>query len=322
MESVRIGLVHDSVLPTPHYGGTERVVWWLAKGLCELGVELTLFSRTGSQFPFGKHFATDFRRLSALRSESVDLLHYFAPPNFVPQTPYLVTIGGNGVAGERYLPNSVFVSGDHARRHHAEAFVYNGIDPDDYRYSDFHDGSLLFLAKASWRVKNVKGAIRIARQSRRRLHILGGSRLWKSWRGVTWEGVVGGTKKRELLARSQALLFPVIWDEPFGLAVVEAMMSGVPVLSTRRGSLPELVSSDVGFLCDTYGEFIEAVERSADINRARCREWALENFHYRKMAKRYLHYYERVLEGQSLNPMIPFTDGPQGEWRELAPLNT
>jgi hypothetical protein len=303
---MKVALVHEAMFPVWAYGGTERVVWWLAKGLAERGVRVVLVGRPGSSCPFAETPTVDFSRGVEEQIPGLDLVHHFVTPPKQPAAPYLVTIGGNGQAGETYLPNTAFVSRNHAERHGAQCFVYNGIDPDDYQYGDRKQSSLLFLAKASWKVKNVRGAIRLARQVKRPIDIVGGDRfLFRRWRGAHWRGMLGGREKAEIIARSSALLFPVLWDEPFGLAVVEAMVSGTPVLATPFGSLPELIAPQVGAICHSLQEFTEAL---SDIGRFRpeaCREWAIENFSYGRMADRYLELYRRLLAGETLNSGLP-----------------
>lgn len=312
---MRVALIHDAVLPAPTYGGTERVVWWLAKGLASKKIPVTLIARPGSEFPFGDFKPHDF---SQPVSFNADILHFFATPPQIPKQPYLVTIGGNGKAGEKFVRNTVFVSENHAHRHHATAFVHNGVDPDDYQFSEIKGRSLLFLAKASWKVKNVKGAIRIARESSSPLNIIGGSRPWlPKWRGTRWCGMLGGVEKARYLAESKGLLFPVIWDEPFGLAVVEALISGTPVLASRRGSLPELIPDDCGALCDSYAEFVERVLSLGQFCPQHCRDWALSQFSFEKMTEKYLQMYERIASGETLNEGEPFMDETQGLSKEL-----
>ncbi len=303
---MKVALIHDVQLPVQAYGGTERVIWWLAKGLHQLGIQVTLVCRKDSQCPFAGIFPADFSKPIEPQLPEIDLYHYFTTPPYIPSSSYLVTIGGNGQMGEIFLPNTVFVSQNHAHRHGSNSFVYNGIDPDDYFYSEDKKGSLLFLAKASWKVKNVKGAIRIARASHKDLNIVGGKRTFlKSWRGIHWRGFLDGTEKAQWISQSSALLFPVLWDEPFGIAVIEALVSGTPVLASKRGSLPELIHPEVGRLCGTETEFIEAIQELPKISAARCKDWAISRFSYQKMAQDYLKKYEQILSGKILNSSPP-----------------
>ena len=307
--SIRVSLIHNALFPIQKYGGTERVIWWLAKGLHELGHSVQLVCNPQSSCPFAEIISyADFAQgKSSLKSE---IQHFFYSPPAEPKTPYVVTIEGNGQVGERFLPNTIFVSEDHARRHGAIAFVYNGLDPDDYIFNPEQAtrSGLLFLAKASWSVKNVRGAIRIARLSNKHLNILGGSRWWlPQWRGVSWRGMLGGSEKSQWIAGAEALVFPVLWHEPFGIAVTEALVSGTPVLATPFGSLKELVPAQVGKLCSTYEDFIQQAANLSQFKPQDCRDWALSKFHYLKMTQSYLSLYDRVLNGHQLNPNPPVT---------------
>lgn len=298
---LKIALVHSAIFPVLRYGGTERVIWWLTKGLRELGHSVQLVCLPGSSCPYAE--------VSSIHDPlpEAEIYHFFhTPPHEKTQKPYLVTIEGNGQPHEKFLENTVFVSKNHASRHGSEAFVYNGLDPDEYDFQKEKQKRLLFLAKASWRVKNVKGAIQIARASQLPLDILGGSRFWlPHFRGVSWRGMLGGQEKAQYLAKARGLLFPVLWHEPFGIAVVEALVSGTPVLASPFGSLPELVTEEVGKICQSYSDFLEGVQSLPDFSAETCRDWALSKFHYREMTKSYLSYYETVLSGKKINPQCP-----------------
>ena len=102
---------------------------------------------------------------------------------------------------------------------------------------------LHFLAKAAWRVKNVKGAIEISRRSHHKLIVMGGTRLnlkmgfrFTPDLHVKFYGMVGGEQKLSLLNQSKALLFPVLWHEPFGIAITESLYMGAAVFGTPYGS--------------------------------------------------------------------------------------
>lgn len=311
---MKIALIHNAKFPVAAYGGTERVVWWLAKGLSELGHHVVLVAAPGSTCPYAREVRVgDFASSHRPYEAGVDIEHHFAPPPHAPEKPYLVTVGGNGKPGEKFLINTVFVSRDHAERHGATAFVYNGVDPDEYVFRETKQNYLSFLAKATWSVKNVRGATQVARRAGVPLKIMGGSRWWlPSFRGITWLGMVEGKTKREVLASSRGLIFPVIWHEPFGIAVVESLVSGSPVIASPFGSLPDLVHPEVGVLAGSLTEMVAAVPELSKFKPSRCREYALERFHYRKNAESYMKLYEKVLEGGTLNPRDPLAVDPAG----------
>jgi len=105
--------------------------------------------------------------------------------------------------------------------------------------------------------------------------------------------------KLETLQRAKALLYPVEFHECFGLVVAEAMACGVPVITTTRGAMPELVENGVnGFVCEDEAHLKKAVENIDLISREDCRRVAVERFSRRRMAERYLKLYEAVMAGE------------------------
>ena len=99
-----------------------------------------------------------------------------------------------------------------------------------------------------------------------------------------------------LVAGARAFLFPISWDEPFGLVVAEALAAGTPVVATPRGSLPELVENGrTGFLADSDEALADAVARVGQIDRGRCRREAEGRFGYRRMAADYEAFYRKIL---------------------------
>ncbi len=309
------------------YGGTERMVDWLCKGLVELGHEVTLLAPEGSRPASGVvhrvvESGTGF--LEAVRRglpPGVEVLHSSVPFSAEQETrlavPVVTTIHGNGKPGERFSDGAIFVSADHARRHGGSAFVYNGIDPDEFEdprdYRSTVRRGLVFLAKTSWSVKNLAGAASVARRSGVALQVAGGNRPWSvrlecafrpSWK---WWGPVSGRSKADFLTSGKAMIFPILWEEPFGIVVAEALCSGTPVLATPRGSLPELIDDRTGRLIpwDQQELWLETV---CDLEAGRlrfdpevCRQVALERFHYRKMAEAYLQLYCRRARGESFS---------------------
>ena len=105
---------------------------------------------------------------------------------------------------------------------------------------------------------------------------------------VRWIENVAGKEKTRLLARAKAMLFPIQWEEPFGIAMVEAMASGTPVLATRRGAAVEVVEPGVtGFLADDIDGLVESYGKLGEIDPRRCAKWAHEHFSPARMAEGY-----------------------------------
>src|SRR5213079_1137262 len=105
---------------------------------------------------------------------------------------------------------------------------------------------------------------------------------------------VAGQQKARLISRAAAGIFPLQWSEPFGLAMVECMVAGTPVLALRSGSTPELIEDGVtGFLAEDADDLVEGANRLEEIDRVRCATVARERFSPRHMAERYVAVYRR-----------------------------
>ncbi|MEJ7771509.1 MAG: glycosyltransferase, partial [Geodermatophilaceae bacterium] len=105
---------------------------------------------------------------------------------------------------------------------------------------------------------------------------------------VTIFGSADASAKRELLARSAALMFPIVWDEPFGMVMIEAMACGTPVVALRRGSVSEVVVDGVtGVICDRAEQLPEAIHTARHLDPADCREHVLARFDVATMAEKY-----------------------------------
>ena len=117
---------------------------------------------------------------------------------------------------------------------------------------------------------------------------------------------VGGKHKQALLSRARALLAPIQWDEPFGLSVVEAMVSGTPAISMRRGAAPELIEEGVsGFLVDDIEGMVAAVGRVGEIDPRVCAHVNRDRFGGRAMVEGDEDVYERILAGRHAHSPSP-----------------
>jgi len=115
--------------------------------------------------------------------------------------------------------------------------------------------------------------------------------------GVTWHENVEGEEKQVLLAHARAMLFPIQWEEPFGIAMVEAMVSGTPVIALARGAATEVVEQGVtGWLANDLDGLVDAWSRIDDIDLERCVRRASERFGPGQMADGYESVYERAID--------------------------
>jgi glycosyltransferase involved in cell wall biosynthesis len=114
---------------------------------------------------------------------------------------------------------------------------------------------------------------------------------------ITWCENVQGEEKAQLLARSRAMVFPIQWEEPFGLAMVEAMVSGTPVIAISRGAATEVVDPGItGLLADDVDGMVKAYEHLHEIDLERCVKQASARFGPAQMADGYQAVYERAIE--------------------------
>ncbi|MGN6791815.1 MAG: glycosyltransferase family 4 protein [Streptosporangiaceae bacterium] len=115
-------------------------------------------------------------------------------------------------------------------------------------------------------------------------------------RDVTIFGVADGTAKRKLLAHAACMIFPICWEEPFGMVVIEAMACGTPVVALRRGAVPELIEDgQTGIIVDHHDEIPDAIARARRLKPAACRKHVEANFTVELMAEGYEDVYQRSL---------------------------
>lgn len=329
---MRILFANWATVPVYAYGGTERVIWNLASELVRRGHEIAFLTPPGSTCDFGQVLSFDPEKpLLEQIPGGFDIVHFQFQPHFDLDRdfpyPYLMTEHGNYNRNPTRPLNTVFVSRDHAMRHHSTQYVLNGLDWESYGPVDFSRSraGYHFLGKAEWRVKNVSGAIQVAKEAGVELEVLGGRRFnfrrglrLTLTRKAHFHGMIGGAEKFAALNASKGLIFPVRWHEPFGLAVIESLYFGCPVFATPYGALPEIVGSDVGFLSCSCQELARAVRDNA-FDARRCHDYARTVFSATKMAEGYLEKYESILNGhklQSENPVRPTASKVLLPWRK------
>jgi len=189
--------------------------------------------------------------------------------------------------------------------------VYNGIDIDRYPLVEDKQDYLLFLGRAA----PEKGWLRAVEAAK-----LAGARLISAVKIAhpteeeEWEqrvkpalpegaevlGEITHEAKADLVANARAVLFPIDWDEPFGLVMTEAMACGTPVIATPRGSVPEVIADgETGFIVSVENYPQEAAERLGrlgEISPAACRDRVDRLFDKEAMVRGYERVFEDVLE--------------------------
>jgi glycosyltransferase involved in cell wall biosynthesis len=313
---MHILIVNNTSIPVKQYGGTERVIWWLGKELVKRGHQVSYLVGTGSHCDFatGVHTLNHSIPFNQQIPSGVDLVHLNCKVNEQPNIPYIFTLHGNNNDQYPLDLNTVFVSKNHASRYGSDSYVHNGIDPADYgdpgldqKRNYFH-----FLGDGAWRVKNLRGAIKIAQQSKIKFRVIGGKRFNFN-QGIRltfdprikFEGLIGGVEKNNLLKGSKGLIFPVLWNEPFGLSIVESLYFGCPVFGTPYGSLTEIIQPNVGVTSNSLSALVDAVQNANQFDPKICHEYVMENFTSTQMTNAYLSKYEMVMNGQQLNKIAP-----------------
>jgi glycosyltransferase involved in cell wall biosynthesis len=123
---------------------------------------------------------------------------------------------------------------------------------------------------------------------------------------TTMFGVADAAAKRDLLARAACLVFPICWDEPFGLVMIEAMACGTPVVALRRGAVPELVlPGQTGIIVDHPDELAGAIDQARRLDPWICRKHVQQNFTTDIMAAGYEGVYRRALAAPAEPVIVP-----------------
>jgi glycosyltransferase involved in cell wall biosynthesis len=125
-------------------------------------------------------------------------------------------------------------------------------------------------------------------------------RLQRAGREVEWLGELDLKAKLAMVGAARALLVPIMWEEPFGLVMIEAMLVGTPVIAFARGSAPEIVEPGVtGFLVDDVAEMAARIPDAARLDRSACRARALERWSATRMAADYERLYAAIAPPES-----------------------
>ncbi len=185
--------------------------------------------------------------------------------------------------------------------------AYNGIAIEKYPFKQTAGEYLLWMGRMIPK-KGALEAIIAAKQTKNKL-ILSSLSLdedptyWQqvkkhiNGRDIIYLPGKIGRFKINLLKNARALLFPIKWEEPFGLVPVEAMACGTPVIAFRRGALPETVKQGkTGFLVNNTTQMIKAIGKINKIKRSDCRRWVENNFTVKQMTDAYEKIYLKILK--------------------------
>ncbi|RJQ52827.1 MAG: glycosyltransferase family 4 protein [Actinobacteria bacterium] len=187
--------------------------------------------------------------------------------------------------------------------------IYNSVNVDWYPFSETRDDYLLFLGRMSPQ-KGAHIAVEVANRLGMKLIIA--TKMVEPEEKAYFEekvkplldnnvdilGELDLTTKTDLLMNARCTLFPIQWPEPFGLVMIESMVTGTPVICMRNGSVPEVVEDGgTGFIVDSVDEMAEAVRRVETIDPAYCRQYVDRKFSVPVMVGNYEKAYEKMLLG-------------------------
>jgi glycosyltransferase involved in cell wall biosynthesis len=336
---LKIALIASPFIAVPpaDYGGTELFVAHLAEGLCQLGLEVVVYTNgestvhterrwiyERSDWPVKNPSQAFIKSLNhhswAVHEAALDcdVIHLqsaeaVALSRFIDR-PTVLTLHGphDAKLSEFYnfYPEITYVCISEAQGKQESmpkmVTVHHGIDLDQYRLVEHKQQYLSFIGRIA-PLKGTHIAIDVAQRTGIPLKIAGDVQpMYREYfekkikpqldgKLVEYIGLADLEAKNELLGNSMAMLFPIQWNEPFGLVMVEAMACGTPVLAMPGGSVPEVIREGIsGHICRSV---VQMAKRAQNLNFSpiAVRQYVAENFSIERMARRYAAVYETAL---------------------------
>lgn len=260
--------------------------------------------------------------------EEFDIIHinYFEPYLFTPfsifiKKPVIYTIHSDLlvssswqiVLNEMVKPDDIFVfvskvASEWATKLKNKRFIYNGIDTSIFPFSATHRNYLLWLGRIR-KKKGIKEAVEVAIKSGEKLIISGVidnpeeklffetevKSLIEGNKNIEFIGPVRHKEKVNLYQGAKAFLFPISWEEPFGLTMIEALSCGTPVIAFKRGAVLEIIEDGkTGFIVNDVDTMVEKLQLIDKLKRQDCRKMAEEKFSLTKMVDNYEALYYKI----------------------------
>lgn len=207
--------------------------------------------------------------------------------------------------------NVVFLSQNQQKlspiRFKKEWVVYNGIDLSKFRFRARAEDFLLWVGRIC-PAKAPDIAIQVAKKIGANLILVGQLQPMEQdyfnkkikphlSKKIKYLGELKQEELSRLYGKAKALLYPAVWQEPFGLIVIESMACGTPVIAFKKGSLPEIISKETGFVAKNINEMVRAVKSVDKIKRSNCRKRVEEHFSYQRMVDDYEKIYYKLTKG-------------------------
>ncbi len=326
-------------VPPTAYGGTEAVVDALATGLQEAGHDVLLIGHPDSTCPVPLRSVVPASDTVQMGRASIELEHAIGAYRLAADYNVVSdhTIGGPlhsasyphlPVVATNHNPFSrtrdaiystlvgrgaiVAISESHAAstRLPIAAVIHHGIDVEQFPIGSGAGGYLAMVTRMT-PDKGIDRAIRLARRAGLPLRIAAKIRERHEREyfdsviapllgdGIEFLGEVDAIGKRVLLADATALLNPIEWDEPFGMAMLESLACGTPVVATPRGAAPEIVVPSItGYLAADDDQLVSSIGALDRIDRAACRQHVSDRFSISAMCTAYTKVFELEIERQ------------------------
>lgn len=256
------------------------------------------------------------------QAEEFDIIHSHIGISALPlaslvSTPTVHTLHGNFTQDNQKVfshhQKQLYVSISRAQRQINLNYVdtvYNGIQPESYPFKQQPQEPryLAFLGRFSPE-KGPHHAIAIAKQTGWRLKMAGkvdvpDAKFFAQeiaphidGQQIEYLGEVSHAEKAELLGNAAVTLFPITWQEPFGLVMIESMATGTPVIAMNFGSVPEVIThGETGFICQSFWEMAMMIPHALELNRQTCREYITNKFSVTQMVDGYQAIYEQAIK--------------------------
>lgn len=341
-QRLKIALTADPMIPVPplHYGGIERIIDMLIKGLMERGHEVTLFAHEDSRVacelisykgkdPRSKwDTLRNMQQVSSILGSGYDLVHsfgrlaYLTPlmPTSLPkimsyQREPSITMVKRAMRlsrkGTMHFTGCSSYIADQVKPFAPAYAIPNGVPIDQYTFQPevAEDAPLVFLGRVEY-IKGAHLAIEVAQKTGRKLLIAGNvpeddksKEYFETMirphlsQQIEYVGPVNDEQKNELLGKAYAFLMPILWNEPFGIVMAEALACGTPVIGMDRGSVPEVVEEGVnGYRCKTVDNMVAAVDKVKNLLRQKSRKVVEERFSDRAIVSQYEELYLKLCQ--------------------------
>ncbi len=188
-----------------------------------------------------------------------------------------------------------------------EFVIYNSIKISQFQFNQKPEDYFIWVARISPQ-KGTHNAVTIAKKAKIKLILVGQLQpMYEEYfkkeiepnlgNKIKYLGEFSQKELSPLYGKAKAFLYPIEWEEPFGLCMAEAMACGTPVIAFNRGSVPEVVKDGkTGFVVENIEEAIEAVKNIDKIKRENCRKWVEEKFTIKKMVDEYEKVYYKLVK--------------------------